>query len=372
MKIAFISGSWQPAVCGIGDLVKTLARFLTVHRDIETAIITTKGYNGSGGKNPRTRVYPAVKAWKWRSLFLLMRTLGKISPDIVHIQYPAREFKKSLFINFLPLILRFLRYHVVITIHEYSFNLSWKGRVRLWPSILGAERILVSDPAYIPDIRKVFKDKKITALPSPSNIPSTRLTAAGKKALRKKLSGKAGFLLLGFFGFVNRNKIILPLLETIKILNTARHIPAKLIIIGDWDRDHESINIKNEIEKMGLSEFCVITGFVSDIEAADYLSILDFAVLLYKSGISPRNATFQAAVCQNIKIITTENPVYKPDYEKVLILKDGPELAKDLCQVILKNKDKLDKKAPVDYFEKSWTNYTDKHLEIYSELLWRS
>ncbi len=372
MRLCMVSGSWPPAVCGVADAMRIYSGLFTENGANSFNIITTKSYNKYKNENPNLNVYDIVKKWGFRDLYNILKTIRLACPDIIHIQYPTKEYKKHILINFLPIILRMLGKKIVITIHEYSFNLTFKGRIRLWPSILGAHCVLVSDPAYIVDIRKIFKNKRIEVLPIASNIPASNLNQIQKAEFKKVLIGNTDNVLIGFFGFVNRNKIILPLFDIIKVLNQKLGITAKLLIIGATDRDKDGFDLKKEIEKSGIQERCIITGYVDDVKAADYLSIVDFGVLLYESGVSPRNATFLAARSQNIKIITTYNPGYSPDSESIFVVNNDEMLVENICRIIIENKNKKLSAAGEDFYKSGWSNFLKKHIDVYASLCERS
>jgi glycosyltransferase involved in cell wall biosynthesis len=261
----------------------------------------------------------------------------------------------------------------VITLHEYSFNLSWRGRARLWPSIAGAHAVLVSDPAYIRDIRKIFKRKFMDVIPIAPNIPSSTLTAGEREKLRREIS-PAGSLILGYFGFINANKIVLPVLHAVKMLRDIHGMSVVLMLLGDiFERDPSNPLVRalhNEITALGIEKNIFSTGYVSDVRAADYLSILDYAVLLYRSGISPRNATFLAAAAQNINIISTCNPSYMPSYRKLFLIEPEGDIASGIVDIVLKNGSGARESAIGSaLYEQCWKAFVKKHLEVYRRVL---
>jgi len=136
----------------------------------------------------------------------------------------------------------------------------------------------------------------------------------------------------------------------------------------DW-KSPEGTAFQEEMDRLGVRGQCVMTGRLSECDVADHLSVLDYAVLLYESGLSPRNATFLAAMDQNVKIITTSKPDYRPDFPNVLIAKDGPGLAEELCRIMVDNRNK---KLPVpvkNYYRDGWKEYTARHLEFYEKVI---
>ncbi len=375
MKLALISGSWPPAVCGVADGISIYTRFLLEDEAHSAVIITSKGYNSSYEKEPRLRVLDIVLKWKLNAFGKILKALISEKPDIVHIEYPTKEYGRNIFINLLPVLLRLRGYKVVITLHEYSFNLTWKGRVRLCLSIFGAHAVLVSDPAYIRDIRKVFKRKRLDVIPIAPNIPASNLDIKEREELRGSVAPLQGTIILGYFGFINANKIIIPVLMAVKELRDTYGKNIIFLLIGDiFERDPSNPlvrELKFEIIRLGIEKNCFITGYISDKKTADYLSILDYAVLLYKSGISPRNATFMAAAAQGIKIITTLNPSYKPDYENIFLIGSEESMAGKIISIVMEHSDggRTEIRPDNQYYRTRWGAFVKKHLEVYYSLL---
>lgn len=376
MKLALISGSWPPAVCGVADGIFIYTRFLLEDESHSALIITTRGCSSMPREiTGRLKVLDIIDRWNFHASGGIFKALRAWKPDIVHIEYPTKEYGKNIFINLLPALLRLRGYKVVITLHEYSFNLTWKGRLRLWPSIAGAHAVLVSEPAYIGDIRKVFKWKTVEVIPIAPNIPASGLGDKEREILRSKVAPAPGTIILGYFGFMNSNKIVLPVLRALKDLRDIHKLSVFFLLIGDiFERDMSNprvIELQDEIKRLGLSENCSSTGYIADEKAADYLSILDYAVLLYKSGVSPRNATFLAAAAQGIKIITTSNPAYKPDYPLAFMIGMEEDILERIVSIILDDRKKAKPHATGKnlFYRKSWEAFVKKHLEVYFRVL---
>lgn len=367
MKICMISGSWPPAACGIGDAMPILLERLTKEPGVQAHAITTKGYHAEGSQN--VVVHDVVERWNWNAYNPIKRLLNETRPDIVHIQYSPKEHKKHPFINFLPLLLKRRGYPVVATVHEYKDN-SLLGKIRLWPTFFGPDLILVPDPEYIPAIKKINKHARVEFIQVAPNISQSKLNDAEKAELRRRYLGDTHTLLLGFFGLVDKNKVILPILEAIHKLKISSGIQAKFLIIGKLvENDPTAAQVKTAIERYNLQEDCIITGYLDSAAVADHLGILDFAIQIYRRGISPRNASFLAALNQNIKIITTAGDHYSPEYPNVLVIKQDENPVDQLCVIILENMKKKIEAPFRNIGEEFWDAFKEKHLEIYRRLL---
>lgn len=109
----------------------------------------------------------------WQSIFAyhkLAVELKKINARILHVEYPAKAYGKSIGVNFLPMFARLRGIKVVFTTHEYS-NRSFLGRMRQIPSFLFANEIIVVDPQFEVDIKKIpLCKKKVRTIRIGSNI----------------------------------------------------------------------------------------------------------------------------------------------------------------------------------------------------------
>ena len=183
MKVMIISGSYAPAVCGVADAMAVYSEELR-KQGVSVCFLTTEGYGPGTEEIP---VHAVMEKWSFMEHVRIMKAIRQEMPDLIHIQYPTREYGKRLLINFLPFMLHlFLGIPVVITLHEYSFNLTWKGRVRLWPAILVANHVFVSDPVYIRDIQKVFrKHNRISCVTVIPGYDDTKIRKPGLKAERQ-------------------------------------------------------------------------------------------------------------------------------------------------------------------------------------------
>ncbi len=368
MNVVMISGDWPPSISGVADAMKIYADYFFRNKAGNFIVITTEGNNLNPFLNREFKIFDCVKNWTFGDLRIILKILMQIKPDVVHIQYPLTVYKKKLFINFLPMMLKFYRFKTVITIHEYSYNLSIKGRMRLWPTILFSNFILVAEPVYIRHIKKIFPWKMVETINIASNVPPSLLTMREKADLRRKITGGENTILLGHFGFINRNKILSPLLAVLKRLNLNGR-KAKLIFIGDIGTDSGHINnLHDEIKSLSIENDCIFTGHLEDYRAADYLSVLDFAVLLFQSGLSARNATFLAAMSQGIKIITTVNPLYKLENENIFFVENNKDIEEKLYQIINEKIGLQTKYIGAEFYNNGWIRYLEKHLEVYNRI----
>jgi glycosyltransferase involved in cell wall biosynthesis len=102
-----ISGSWPPAVCGVGDNTHTLVEALTAR----------------GAQIDCVR----FDDWSWPRRNDIAAHVRSLGADVVHIQYPTHGYGNSLVPNWLAWRLRDMR--VAVTLHEFTALLP-SGRLR--------------------------------------------------------------------------------------------------------------------------------------------------------------------------------------------------------------------------------------------------
>jgi len=114
-----------------------------------------------------------------------------------------------------------------------------------------------------------------------------------------------------YFGFLNATKGALDLVQAMSRL-VRRGEDTRLLFIGGLAGASDPANtayaaqVRAEIDRLGLGERVLYTGFVkeADVSAAFYAS--DICVLPYRDGASYRRGSLMAALAHGMPIITTE------------------------------------------------------------------
>ena len=226
MKIYMIGGTDSHVKCGVKDYTLELQRYLE-QENVDIVQINDKS--------------DTATISDWQSIFAyhkLAVELKKINARILHVEYPAKAYGKSIGVNFLPMFARLRGIKVVFTTHEYS-NRSFLGRMRQIPSFLFANEIIVVDPQFEVDIKKIpLCKKKVRTIRIGSNIvPSV---APNDKIIELHNSlVKDNMKLMSYFGFINEYKCFLELVEAIKHLKDAGKLKSKLVVIGELKESDE-------------------------------------------------------------------------------------------------------------------------------------
>lgn len=165
VSVLVVTGSLPPIRCGVGSYTKRLLQELeTVADDYTIDVLSTVGSDTLASNTP----VQLVSDWKLRHIFSLYRLVKSKHTDIVHVQYPAVGYGRSLGINFLGYALRFgTRAKLVITLHEYHQS-RWVGRLRNIITVYPYHQIVVSTDIDAHHLQKLHRPT--TVIPLGSNL----------------------------------------------------------------------------------------------------------------------------------------------------------------------------------------------------------
>lgn len=309
MKICMIAGAFPPAKCGIGDYTERLCSGLS-SLGLTVDVITSACYQQEDYGQKPFRVHAMVKNWGLSELTAVTQQVERLKPDIVHIQYPNKEYGKSLFINILPWWLKQrTKARIVETVHEYTI-FTYKGKLRNLLNYLASDAIIIVEKGYEPAIKTFYppfiNPPHIVHIPISSSIPPSRLDEEGIRRLREQEGIKPDELLVSYFGFISPHKGFDDLLEALARVNR-EGMKTKLLCIAELNKENEyHRELLARIERDRLGDCIEITGYVSEPEkVADYLKMTDFCILPFTSGVTERYSSYLAALAQGIRVITT-------------------------------------------------------------------
>lgn len=367
MKICFIVGAFPPMKCGIGDYTNLLGEEL-VKMGHEVTIITSTNAKYINKEN--FKVKNIVDKWDNSARDIIINTVRDIKADIVNIQYPSNEYKKGIFMNILPMILKNkCKVKVVETVHEY-LNYTYKGKLRNLINYLYADNLIVVEKRYIDEIRKfipmIARKFNISYIPISSNIPKSYMS--NKELIKfRSIVATNDERIISYFGFVNELKGIETLINSFKFFSDK--VKSKLLIISELDSNNNyHRKIINKIEELDLRDKVIVTGFNdSASKVANYLAVSDVCVLPFIDGVSERNGSFLAAVNQNIPIITTSK-VDEINSDGIYYVKPMDEdgiikYLNELLEYQQVNKDQYVRSG------NSWSDIAVKYLDLYNRLL---
>ncbi len=365
MKIAMITGAIPPAKCGVGDYTDVLVSNL-IHAGIEVDVITDIKY-GESGKG--YKLLNVVKQWYGISFILtILKTLQQSKYDVVHIQYPTISYKGYIEINLLPIILRAKGYKVVYTLHEYSQR-PLLSRIRRWPSVKASHKVIVVEDIFKRDLEKlrlVTTETKVEVIFIGSNIPKSDKAETDLTELKHQIFGIYNGLIASYFGFINPNKELIITIESMNKLQKENQLFFQLLIIGELNpNDPYQNEILNLIRLYNLEDKIKITGFLNKELVGNYIACSDFAISLFKNGVSIRNGSFLALYQEGIKVITSKpHTGYPVNLKNAIFINNNS--TSELTNALL-NIQKSDLNKNVESIS-DWNNIAFKHINIYKSI----
>lgn len=331
-KILFVTGSFPPDVCGVGDYSKKLYESL------------------NRGSNIIELFYK--KKWGIRNMFSYLREIRSRKADIIHFQYPTEGYGYS----FLPLLLMILipRKKLIITIHELS-NRTLKAKIFTLVLLFFNKTIIVTNEFEYNYIKRIpiLKRKNIFIINIGSNIP------ASKNCLKEFTKRKFD---LAYFGHIRPEKGLESFISISKTLDLSK----KCIIIGQNLNKYHSYLQELQLKSDNL--YFILNG--SEKETAENLSDCKVVYLPFPDGVSSRRGSLIAAALNGCIIVTTysEDKITNDFFLQYCYLVNNEIEAKAVIEKLLSQKESLSTKDTSKLMSIfSWEEIAKKHLEVYSK-----
>jgi glycosyltransferase involved in cell wall biosynthesis len=336
-SILFITGSYPPNVCGVGDYTKRLFTELS-----KNTVHTFKLFN--------------KQKWSFKYLINYLREIKSLDPSIIHLQYPTEGFGYS----FVPLFLLFFlkKIKIIVTLHEISSR-TYKAKIYTYFLALISKTIVVTNDVEKQYIQKrfLFINKEIIVINIGSNIPkSDNINNKDNKRVFD----------LCYFGHIRPNKGIDHFFEVVKKMNQ-KSININAVIIGQTlikysnfaeqtIIDAQSLNIKTSLNK-------------PEEHVADMLCSSKIAYLPFPDGVSSRRGSLIAAGINKCLLVSTFSKDEKTNllFEKYCYLVENTEETVIVIQSILDGT-ALKKIANVFFDSYSWDLIAEQHLKIYENI----
>ena len=376
LKVLLVSGSLPDIRCGIGDYTARLGSELARRPGISVSILTSA--------NERVRLDAALPAevapgarWGLKDLPGLLRTVRKLAPDIVHIQYPAVGYDSRLGIVLMPLAVRLLdRLPTVLTIHERRER-RWPARLAINFMALFSTQVVVLDPVEaasltkaLPQIAsKVLTGRMISTIPIGADV--------NRQAWRTRLHAADSDIVMITFGLIHPRRRLEDIVDAVGELRRST-VPVRLVVVGgeaEYDPDTARayrLSLRERAQSLGLEGVIDWMDHVGAAEVSAYLQAADVAVLLYPDGASGRNTTLRAALEHGLPVVTTVGAATSDSLREqagLVFVGAGHYTAADLALAVRQGLtlSSSSKRAPTD--ESNLNEQVDFHLDMYNGIL---
>ena len=368
MKVLFITGSYPPMKCGVGDYLFNLANSLSKNDGINIGILTSIQARPVS-ETDNVMVYPIIRDWGISRIFEIVRFIKDWNPDIVHIQYPTQGymsnagFMRRVMTSILPLIAYLTRRKVVQTWHE-GYKLK-NAHLFLFQVIVPSS-IVVVRPEYekkLPALfRYILNYKRIMHIRNASSIRRKYLNEDEKSNLRRRYLKNQKRLIV-FFGFIYPHKGVEYL------FNIANPETDRIVIVGGYDENSEYIkNLKRIANSKTWRQKVEILGFASEEVISEILTVADAVVLPFRGeGGGEWNSSLHAAISHDSFVLTTSLNKYGYDkkYNVYYAKIDNVEQMRLGLDAYAGTKRKVGKTQAFD----DWEEISEQHILLYRHVL---
>jgi len=335
MRLGLVTGEFPPMQGGVGDYTHELAKALST-LGVEVHIITDVRCKDANLPLATCHLHPVIRRWSFLSLFQIRSIAQSLNLSILNLQYQSAAYDLSAPIHFLP---RVAGIKTVVTFHDLRIPYLFPKAGRLRPAAVTylartASGVIATDPADEIELIKRglrpfsplpagegagVREKPTPArppviqIPIGSNIAPTPPPGYDRARWREQISVTARDFLIGYFGFLNESKGGDTLISALAIL-ADRKARVKLVLIGGRTGTSDATNaafdakIERMIERYGLDNRVIRTGFVTSEAVSAHLLACDAVVLPYRDGVSFRRGSFMAALAHGCPVITTQPP----------------------------------------------------------------
>lgn len=310
----FITGEYPPMQGGVGAYTAELAKAL-VAQGSAVGVLTSRA---AAAPPPGVTVYPLVTTWNWRIWSQALHVARQMGATWLHVQYQTAAYAMHPAINFAPWWWRRNGMRVAFTYHDllppYLFPKAG-SKLRHWvttrPALLSDLTVVTNQADHDRLARELSAHiPHLAHIPIGSNIAPRDFDAAARRATRAAWGADNATLLLGYFGFLNRSKGGLVLVEALSQI-MARRPATKLLMIGERVGASDPTNfaylqeVETAIARLGLGDHIAWTGNLPDAAVSACLDACDVVVLPYLDGASTRRGTLMAALAQGCAVVTT-------------------------------------------------------------------
>lgn len=333
MKITFITGSYPPDVCGVGDYTYHLAEALRL-QGVTVEIIHQDD-------------------WRLRNVPRLLRRIKALHSDLVHLQYPTVGFGAHL----TPQVLSILA-PGVITLHEIS-QAHVLRRLALYPFTFRSRHILITTDydrqyalSWAPWIRW-----RSSVIPVGSNIV----------ALNRERGETRDDIV--YFGMIRPDRGIEDVL-TLASLAKEKGLPFVLRVVGKPHPNCSEYFDSLRARSQGLPVIWDIG--LSDENVAELLAGTRIAYMPFPDGASERRTSLFALLTNGVPTVTTRGLATPVAMEEAVAFSRDPQDAVSTINRILSEsgyRDELSARARAYARRFSWETIAIQHRQLYEQLL---
>lgn len=335
MKIAMVTGSYPPNVCGAGDYTERLVTSLQ-QRGVSVEVITGGGWGLCDA--------PAV-----------LKRINTCGADITHLQYPTVGYGRRLGPQLIALLQR-----GIVTIHEASQTHVLR-RLSLFPLCWSRHLVFTNsfEQAYVCGLAPWVRARS-SVIPIGSNVSVGR--ADGERRLDEIL----------YFGLIRPAKGLEQVLDLASLLKS-RAPGLTVRIVGMALPEHAGY--LDELRRKSADLPIVWNLGLSDDEAAQVLARAAIAYAPFPDGASGRRGSLLAVLSNGVATVTTRGAQTPSMLEEAVEFAASPTEAMSRLDALRRDgvrRKRLSEHGMRYAAQFSWPDIADRHIRMYQTVLART
>lgn len=366
-NICILVRTFPPMKCGIGDYAVHLANILS--HDLNITVLTSGKAVSQGAQY---QLSPVLNRYLFNP-FQLLSAISRIHPDILHIQTPVLSWN-SIILSVLQRYwkVKYPEMKIILTLHEY-IDLPLYQQYALNTNINNCDGIIVVDPCYSDKIlkRNLCSSDKITFIQNSMTLTAS-INSETMLDIKSDFSANGSYVLMGFFGFINKLKGIEYILLTMKNLKLKNSLKTKFIVLGGTGTGSGNyyISLLKLINDYDLADYVVFTGYLDHKDINSYIAAMDYMNLPFVDGYSPKNSSMIASFSMKKPVITTKRLGRKMiDAKGVYYLDHACDIEKmEEYMLHFQEDHHLFNDVDYDELDYSWQRNGRDHLIVYNSL----
>jgi glycosyltransferase involved in cell wall biosynthesis len=332
MKIAMVTGSYPPNVCGAGDYTERLVTSLQ-QRGLSVEVITGGG-------------------WGLHDAPAVLKRINACGADITHLQYPTVGYGRRLGPQLIALLQR-----GIVTIHEAS-QTHFLRRLSLFPLFWSRHLVFTNsfEQAYVGGLAPWVRARS-SVIPIGSNVSVGR--ADGERRLDEII----------YFGLIRPAKGLEQVLDLAGLLKL-RAPGVTIRIVGLALTEHASY--LDALRRKSADLPIVWNLGLSDDEAAQVLARAAIAYAPFPDGASERRGSLLALLSNGVATVTTRGAQTPSILEEAVEFAASPIEALSSLEAL--RHDGVRRKSLSEHGLRyagrfSWPDIADRHIRVYESVV---